>query len=262
MRLTKKNHSACIVGYTALFLEMVVSGFYTNLDGFFFATRLGILAVYVAACEKLYTDVLKWVGVIIVILSVSGIRKEYGKIEKEKFEKNSKLEQTKIEKPPEPKLEDCSLQPKYARPDCAKDNKDLQLTYDKNLARYNSKIEKSENSVKNLKTDLDFYDCQPILIYCVLIGGITMLSVIGVKNPNIEVKTKKAENSNLVLTNLEKVKLIESRNKKEKIPQKLLCEDYGISLSEFKRLRAKGKPKIEPSEKNFPGLEGLEEVNV
>lgn len=262
MRLTKKNHSACLVGYAALILEIIVSGYYCKTDSFFIATRVGIFIVYVAIVEKFYVDVLKWVGVIIIILSVSGVRNQYETLEKEKFEKSSKLEVTKVKPPVKPVLPDCSIQPKYARPECAKDVKLLQDTYSKSLAQYNFLILNSEKNIKSLDTSLDFYELQPILIYCVLICGITILSVIGVKKPENETKPKKSESSNLALSNLEKVKLIESRNEKEKISQKLLCEEYGISLSQFKKIRAKDKPKVEPIEKSSPGLEGLEEVNA
>ena len=259
MKLTKKNHRACLVYYTALLLEIVVSGYYTELDSFFFATRVGIILVSVAAIEIGYNEVLKYVGVIIVILSASGVRKEYAKIEKEKFETSSKLEVTKIKEPLKPVISDCSIQPKYARPDCLKDNKELQLTYSKELREFNQSIKKSENKIKTLDTSLTFYDCQPILIYVILIGGISALSVIGVKKPEIEVKPKKLESVVTGFTNIEKVKLIEKRNKAEKISQEKLCKDYGISLSEFKRLRAKLKPKDEPVYKNL-GLEGNEEM--
>lgn len=261
MRLTRKNHSACLVGYAALFLEIIVSSYFCKLDSFFFVTRLGVALVYFTAVEKLYIDLLKWVSVIIITLSVSSVVDQLQKISASKFEKGSQLETTKIKSPDKPKLEDCSLQPKYARPECARDNKELQDKYSKALEKYNKKIETSETNVKNLDTSLDFLDIQPVLIYCILIGGITILSVLGVKRPE-ETSVKKSDTSNLALPNIEKVKLIESRNEKEKISQAKLCEEYGISLSEFKRLRAKDKPKLEPKEKTFPGLEGLEEVSV
>lgn len=244
MKLSKKNHYNAIAFYSILFFEIVVSGYFCKLDGFFFLTRIGIYLISFAVIEIGYLHVLKWVGLILVILSFSGIREKWQALEKEKFEKNSSLEETKIKSPEKPIPEKCEILAKWARVDCVKGNQGLQLTFQEERREYNKKISKVENKIKNLDTSLDFYDTQPILIYCILMCALTWLSVISAKKPEVEkeVKTKK-ENG---LSNLEKVKLIEKRNEQEKISQGLLCKEYGISLSEFKRIRAKDKPKIEP----------------
>ena len=264
---TPENHIACLLGYAALITEIVVSGYYTELDVFFFLTRLGIFTLYYAAIEKQYFDALSYVGLILVILSVYGIRKEYQKLQTEKFSTLSVLEKTNIKEPGKPSLTDCNTIPKYARLECSKDNKELQNTYNEDLKEYNFQIKNSENQIKTIDVSLDFFEVQPLLIYCFLIMAITYISVLGVKSPEIkELKTVKIEtldvNENKNLPNLEKVKRIETRNKLEKVSQEKLCREYGISLSEFKRLRAKQTQKVEPvlePNKNNLGLEGSEE---
>ena len=57
---------------------------------------------------------------------------------------------------------------------------------------------------------------------------------------------------------MEKVKRIETRNKLEKVSQEKLCREYGISLSEFKRLRAKQTQKVEPVIEPFRNLKLVE----
>lgn len=265
---TPENHIACLLGYAALITEIVVSGYYTDLDIFFFLTRFGIFTLYYAAIEKHYFDALGYVGLILVILSVYGIRKEYQKLQAQKFSKLSVLEKTNIKEPSKPKLSDCNILPKYARPECSKDNKELQKTYNEDLKEYNFQIKNSENQIKTIDVSLDFFEVQPLLIYCFLICAITYISVLGVKSPEIKglkiakIETLDVRDENKSLTNLEKVKRIETRNKLEKVSQEKLCKEYGISLSEFKRLRAKQTQKVElvvEPNKNNLGLEGSEE---
>ena len=265
---TPENHFACFLGYAALILEIVISGYYTEIDGFFLMTRLGIFFLYYAAIEKQYLHTLSFVGLILVILSIYGIRKEFQKLQTEKFSKLSILEKTNIKEPGKPTLSDCNTLPKYARPECVQGNKELQKTYNEDLKDYNFQIKNSENQIKTIDVSLDFFEVQPLLIYCFLIMAITYISVLGVKSPEIkEVKIAKIEtlderDEKKTLSNLEKVSIIESRNKLEKVSQSLLCKEYGISLSEFKRLRAKRTQKVglalEPNRNNL-GLEGSEE---
>ena len=257
---TPENHIACLLGYAALITEIVVSGYYTELDIFFFLTRFGIFTLYYAAIEKQYFDALGYVGLILVILSVYGIRKEYQKLQTQKFSTLSVLEKTNIKEPGKPTLSDCSILPKYARPECASDNKELQKTYNTDLKEYNFQIKNSENQIKTIDVSLDFFEVQPLLIYCILVISITYISVLGVKSPEIKevkivkVETLDARDENKSLPNLEKVKRIETRNKLEKVSQEKLCREYGISLSEFKRLRAKQTQKVEPVIEPFRNL--------
>ena len=262
---TPENHFACFLGYAALILEIVISGYYTEIDGFFLMTRLGIFFLYYAAIEKQYLHTLSFVGLILVTLSIYGIRKEFQKLQTEKFSKLSILEKTNIVKPGKPTLSNCEILPKYARPECTKENQNLQKDFNSSLKDYNFQIKNSENQIKEIDVSLDFYELQPLLIYCFLVIAVTYISVMGVRSPEriVEIKeTLDERDEKKTLSNLEKVSIIESRNKLEKVSQSLLCKEYGISLSEFKRLRAKLNPKaslaLEPNRNNL-GLEGSEE---
>ncbi len=262
---TPENHFACFLGYAALILEIVISGYYTEIDGFFLMTRIGIFFLYYAAIEKQYLHTLSFVGLILVILSIYGIRKEFQKLQTEKFSKLSILEKTNIVKPGKPTLSNCEILPKYARPECTKENQNLQKDFNSSLKEYNFQIKNSENQIKEIDVSLDFYELQPLLIYCFLVITVTYISVMGVRSPEriVEIKeTLDERDEKKTLSNLEKVSIIESRNKLEKVSQSLLCKEYGISLSEFKRLRAKLNPKaslaLEPNRNNL-GLEGSEE---
>ena len=262
---TPENHFACFLGYAALILEIVISGYYTEIDGFFLMTRLGIFFLYYAAIEKQYLHTLSFVGLILVTLSIYGIRKEFQKLQTEKFSKLSILEKTNIVKPGKPTLSNCEILPKYARPECTKENQNLQKDFNSSLKDYNFQIKNSENQIKEIDVSLDFYELQPLLIYCFLVIAVTYISVMGVRSPEriVEIKeTLDERDEKKTLSNLEKVSIIESRNKLEKVSQSLLCKEYGISLSEFKRLRAKRTQKVglalEPNRNNL-GLEGSEE---
>ena len=70
--------------------------------------------------------------------------------------------------------------------DCSKDNKELQKTYNEDLKEYNFQIKNSENQIKTIDVSLDFFEVQPLLIYCILVIAITYISVLGVKSPEIK----------------------------------------------------------------------------
>lgn len=257
-----KKHKNFLAFYACLLLENIISGFFSEIDIFFLATRLTILLVGIAAVEINFSHVLFWLSIVLLAFSASSMRSLWTNLESEKLAKHIQLEETKIEKPEKPTLPDCKLVPKYERQACNKDNAILQVNYSNALNAYNEKVSESEKNIKTFSTDLTFYESQPVLIYAFLLCVVTGMTIASTTKPKEKItKTEKAESEKLlVLTKEEKVKLIESRNRTEKISQKVLCEQYGISLSDFKRSRAKFEPKTEPF--NNLGLEGSEENRV
>jgi hypothetical protein len=256
MKVKWDLHKNNLVIYSTLGLETVVSGYFTEIDNFFFLTRFFLFLILFSDIEINFLKPVKFLGFIFVILSLSGIFNKYKSLEKEKFDEIASKEEIKILPPTKPILQNCENLYKYERGTCEKGNKELVLLFREDMNKYNDSLRERKDFLKQ-EISLTFYESLPVFFYALLISSIALFSMtcVNVIENKEEIKAKEESPS---LTNLEKVAIIESRNRLEGLSQTALCLEYGISYSEFKRLRAKNKPKDKPS----PGLEGLEEMTV
>lgn len=214
------EHKKQMSYYAAIGLEMIVSGYFNEMNFFWWVTRLGLIGVIYSAIETKKTLVLRFAPLIFVFLSLSGIREKWHSIAESKLAKQEKVYATNIVKPDKPVLPNCSEETKWRKELCETKSEKLQLAYASALEKYNSRIQKNENDIKKIEIELSLYDQQPIWIYVFLSMaciGLTILTTF---------EDKKAEKQ------IEKFNEIEQKDERHKIVSRIIAGRSNLSIAE------------------------------
>ena len=197
------EHKKNLVYYACISLEMLVSGYFNQIDFFWIATRFFIFVIIFSAIHTKKSLVLKFAPLLFVFLSLQGIREKWHSIAAEKLSKQESSYNTKIVKPEKPLLPNCIGETKWRKELCEQKSEKLQLAYSVLLEKYNSRIEKSESEIRKIEIELTAYEQQPIWIYVLLSMaciGLTIISSIDEKD--IVRETKKEIDSGIELNDL------------------------------------------------------------
>ena len=189
--------------FTCLIVEMGVSGYFTPIDGFWIFTRVGLVLVFVSLVIADQIKTIQWLPLALIALSLMSIRDKWQAIEKEKLTSVKSDYVTKVKPPEKPVLADCKDLTKRRKSECDSNNKELQLTYNKALEKYNSRVITTETKSENTKVELDFYDQQPIWIYVFLTCVMSFLTLISTPEEKKEIKTDKKDLRARVIARIE-----------------------------------------------------------
>lgn len=228
--MKKKYHT----GLGLIIFESIVSGAYTPIDATWFVLRLGLIVVYIISAfvdRKESINVIQWLPIATIALSLLSVDNKYKSLESDKLKSLKSDYITSVKAPTIPTKEDCSIQPKYARPECAKGNKDLQDKYDASLKEYNKSIKQSENKIETAKVELTFQEQIPIFIYVFFICGLSFIS--WVATPKDEIK--QAVNADLPTVKIDKDEIVRRYLGTHSKTIETYCFENGIATSTFKR---------------------------
>lgn len=218
------EHKKQLSYYAAIGLEMIVSGYFNEMNFFWWITRLWIIGVIYSAIETKKTLVLRFAPLIFVFLSLSGIREKWHSIAESKLAKQEKVHTTNIVKPEKPILPNCENETKWRKELCESKSEKLQLAYAGALEKYNSRIQKSENDIRKIEIELSLYDQQPIWIYVFLSMACIALTILTTFEEN------KIENEIVIQEETAEEK--ESRIKAE-IIRRLLLKESKLSIAKI-----------------------------
>lgn len=239
------EHKKNLVYYACISLEMLVSGYFNQIDFFWIATRVFIFLIIFSAIHTKKSLVLKFAPLLFVFLSLQGIREKWHSIAAEKLSKQESSYLTKVVKPEKPTLPDCSKETKWRKELCEQKSEKLQLAYSRSLDKYNSQVQNSESEIRKIEIELDAYDQQPIWIYVLLSMaciGLTIISSIEEREIIVEVK-KEIDTE------------IESKDLRQKILNRI---NAGLSNSAIQRELGTDRRKIAQIKKEFVQLESKE----
>lgn len=214
------EHKKQMSYYAAIGLEMIVSGYFNEMNFFWWITRLGLIGVIYSAIETKKTLVLRFAPLIFVFLSLSGIREKWHSIAESKLAKQEKVHTTNIVKPEKPILPNCENETKWRKELCESKSEKLQLAYSSALEKYNSRVQKSENDIRKIEIELSLYDQQPIWVYVFLSMaciGLTILTTF---------EEKKIEKQ------IEKVNEIEQKDERHRIVSRIIAGRSNLSIAE------------------------------
>lgn len=214
------EHKKQMSYYAAIGLEMIVSGYFNEMNFFWWITRIGLIGVIYSAIETKKTLVLRFAPLIFIFLSLSGIREKWHSIAESKLAKQEKVHTTNIVKPEKPVLPKCENETKWRKELCESKSEKLQLAYANALEKYNSRIQKSENDIRKIEIELSLYDQQPIWIYVFLSMaciGLTILTTFEEKKVEKQIK----ESSE-----------IEQKDERHKIVSRIIAGRSNLSIAE------------------------------
>lgn len=221
-------------GLILIIFESIVSGVYTPVDLTWIVLRLCVIALYLTCAivdTKDSKNIIAWIPIATITLSMLSVDNKYKSLEADKLKSLKSDYVTSVKAPAIPTKEDCSIQPKYARPECAKGNKDLQDTYDKSLKEYNKSIKQSENKIETAKVELTFQEQIPILIYVFFICGLSFISFVATPRDEI----KQAVNTDLPTVKIDKEEIVRRYFGTHGKTIETYCFENGIATSTFKR---------------------------
>ena len=239
------EHKKNIAYYTAITLEIIVSGYFNEMNLFWWMTRFAILSVIASAIHTKKVLLLRVIPLVFVFLALSGIREKWHSIAQQKLAKQEISHTTKIKEPVKPRLENCEAQPKYARPECLVSNKDLQTTYAKDLKAYNKNIQNSENDIRKIEIELTSYDQQPIWIYVFLSMACIALSIISTYDDR---KPRQVANTNLPQIKIDKNEVVKNYLDTKGKTIETYCLENGIATSTFKRWKNNYETRLKNNE--------------
>lgn len=170
------RHEQYLPHYFTILLELIYSGVYSKVDVGRIVCSIGILLIALACIQTGKTRALPWLPLIMLGLIIYGVRDKWHLEVAEKNKVVISKAHTKIKAPKEPTLAKCELEPKWNKPKCNADNKELQDTYDLTLKEYNTKIEGSEIKINRVNSNLTFYEQLPVLIYALISGAIAFVA--------------------------------------------------------------------------------------
>jgi len=205
MKFATENHNRHLDYYIAAILESIVSGYYTNIDIFWFVTRILVFILIAAGVQLNNRKLLNFIPVIFLVLSIDGIRAKWLNLEMEKENKLKSVITRSIEKPNKPTLPDCLSETKWRKVECDKTSKELQLSYSKQIAHYNNYLITQSEKESKVDSNLTLYESLPVLIYSLLISACVGASFFSAnKEMIIEPVIKETDIDTLIINRLNK----------------------------------------------------------
>lgn len=241
MKKYLKSKLKYIPGLICLIIEMGISGAYSQLDYLAIITRVGLIFAYISFAAFDMLKAIQWLPLILIALSLMSVRNKWQSIESKKLNTIKSSYTTKIKSPVYPKLPDCKDLKNWRKEICDARIEKLQLEYSKALELYNSQLINSELKSQTATVELTWYDQQPILIYVLLMCGMSWVTLIA--TPKLgeakkEIPKQKTDWEKLIKQFIDtKGKTIET-----------YCAENGIAQSTFKRYKKNYETRNKKSE--------------